>query len=141
MRVADRKYQWVELFRDSQRDDRGRFYGHSFWRDEVSGRVSVKDMSGDYPDETDDGPLWIDLDRPVQFHFEDRLGTADVGRATIPVIAERDTRSYVVGVLWRDAVEVCRRLKLRAVVDRKVHDLLRLLVDVCLVQSETEATS
>ena len=136
MQVADRKYQWVELFRDSQRDSRGRFYGHSFWRDEVSGRVSVKDMSGDYPDETDDGPLWIDHDRPVQFHFEDRLGTADVGRATIPVIAERDTRSYVVGVLWRDAVDACRRLKLRAVVDRKVHDLLRLLVDVCLIETE-----
>jgi hypothetical protein len=136
MRVVDRKYQWVELFRDSQRDDRGRFYGHSFWRDEVSGRISVKDMSGDYPDETDDGPLWIDHDRPVQFHFEDRLGTADVGRATIPVIAERDTRSYVVGVLWRDAVDICRRLQLRACVDRKVHDLLRLLVDVCLVDKE-----
>jgi hypothetical protein len=141
MRVTDREYQWVELFRDSQRDDRGRFYGHSFWRDEVSGRVSVKDMSGDYPDETDDGPLWIDRDRPVRFHFEERLGTADVGRATIPVIAERDTRTYVVGVLWKDAVDVCRRLRLRAVVDRKVHDLLRLLVDVCLIESETEGVA
>jgi hypothetical protein len=141
MQVADRKYEWVELFRDSQKDDRGRFYGHSFWRDEVLGRVSVKDMSGDYPDESDDGPLWIDRDRPVRFHFEDRLGATDVGRATIPVIAERDTRTYVVGVLWRDAVDVCRRLRLRAVVDRKVHDLLRLLVDVCLIESETEGVS
>jgi len=136
MRVLDQKYEWVELFRDSQKDDRGRFYGHSYWRDENSGRVSVKDMSGDLPDETDDGPLWIDRSRPVLFHFEDRLGAADVGRATIPVIAERDTSTYVVGVLWRDAIDACRRLGLKAEVDRKVHDLLRLLVDVCLIEKE-----
>ena len=28
-------------------------------------RYSIADWSGDYPDETDDGPLWVDLDEPL----------------------------------------------------------------------------
>ena len=38
-------YQWRLLWRDSQTDDRGRFYGHSFYRDCLTGKVSIKDMS------------------------------------------------------------------------------------------------
>ena len=57
-------YQWRFVCKDSQRDENGKWYGHSFWRDLNTDRVSICDMSGDLPDLTDDGVLWIDTTRP-----------------------------------------------------------------------------
>ncbi len=38
--------------------------GHKFFRDNVTGLIGVADQSGYYPDETDDGVLWLDQTRP-----------------------------------------------------------------------------
>jgi hypothetical protein len=35
--------------------------GHKFFRDQDTGRVAIADWSGDYPHQTDDGVLWLDL--------------------------------------------------------------------------------
>jgi hypothetical protein len=43
--------------------------GHKFFRDQDTGRVAIADWSGDYPHQTDDGVLWLDLqDRSVTFN-------------------------------------------------------------------------
>lgn len=125
-------YKWTLLWRDSQRDERGRFYGHSFYRDEVSGRVSVKDMSGDLPDTTDDGVLWIDHDRPARFYLMNfwEHGVRDVGCVSLPVVCERRSEKSMVGMLWSDGIKACRELGLRAEVDPAIGELLKLIAEV-----------
>lgn len=39
--------------------------GRKFYHDKLSGKVSACDLSGKYPQHTDDGPLWIQTDRPI----------------------------------------------------------------------------
>lgn len=131
-RVGDATYEWTLLWRDSQRDEDGRFYGHSFYRDGVTDRVSVKDMSGDLPHETDDGPLWVDGQRPVRFCLN-RYGSG-AGYAELPVIAERErcgrANRSVVGMTWRDAVKACRNLGLKVEVQPAIGELLKLIAEV-----------
>lgn len=44
--------------------------GHKFFRDRATGRVAIADWSGDYPHQTDDGVLWLDLQsRPMTVDF------------------------------------------------------------------------
>ncbi len=38
--------------------------GHSYFRDRDTNQIAIADQSGDYPDETDDGVLWLDLNEP-----------------------------------------------------------------------------
>lgn len=53
---------------------------HRYFRDVDSGAVAIADNSGQTPDDTDDGPLWIDRNRPV------RITTGEYSGATVPVI-------------------------------------------------------
>jgi hypothetical protein len=57
-------------------------------------RYSIADWSGDYPDETDDGPLWIDLDEPL------------IVRPPIPDYANPEQHEYLMQtrrmILWDD---------------------------------------
>lgn len=39
--------------------------GHRYFKDAVSGRIAVADNSGDLPDRTDDGVLWLVPEGPV----------------------------------------------------------------------------
>jgi len=52
------KHQWTLLRKVAR--------GHKFYRDEVSGKMAVADYSGRFPHETDDGTLWLKLERPIQ---------------------------------------------------------------------------
>lgn len=56
--------QWEKLVRIPR--------GHRFFRDKLSGKVSVCDDSGTRPHLTDDGILWIQQDKPIllQEQFE-----------------------------------------------------------------------
>lgn len=68
-----------------------------FFIDDASGRVAVADQSGVYPEQTDDGILWVDADRPVRISTD---------RLTIPVIKDRDNNGYHCAVSIRNA-EAC----------------------------------
>lgn len=39
--------------------------GHKYW-DAKDGRVYVSDDSGSTPDDTEDGPCWLDFSRPLK---------------------------------------------------------------------------
>jgi hypothetical protein len=52
------KYKWKLIYGNRDKD-------HSFWLDEVSGRISIKDESGDLPHNTDDGVLWLETRDPI----------------------------------------------------------------------------
>ncbi len=43
--------------------------GHKFFAD-PTGRIALADWSGDTPDQTDDGVLWIDNRRPIRINLE-----------------------------------------------------------------------
>jgi len=51
-------YKWKLVFGNPDKD-------HSYWLDRNSGRISLKDESGDLPHLTDDGVLWLDTHRPI----------------------------------------------------------------------------
>jgi hypothetical protein len=54
---------WTRVWSDGMCDDDGNFYGMTIQRvDEgpCKGRLAIHDMSGDNPNECDDGVMWID---------------------------------------------------------------------------------
>jgi len=104
------EYEWTYLCRDSQKGENGKHYGHSFWRDENSGRISIKDMSGSLPDTTEDGPLWLITSEPW------KLGD---NWADVPVENGRDYKSLHVALAWEDAPRIAAELGARIVVDKK----------------------
>ena len=59
-------YNWTKVWDDNQ-IVAGHFDGHTVFKDEISKRYSITDMSGDLPHETDDGVLWFDFDRVWKF--------------------------------------------------------------------------
>jgi hypothetical protein len=50
-------YLWdkIAAFRD----------GHKYFEDKLTGRVSIADQSGSTPEDTDDGVLWLDLEKGI----------------------------------------------------------------------------
>lgn len=65
--------------------------GHKFFMQD--GGVCVADDSGDTPDQTDDGPLWVDVTRPASVGTYVRLP-----RVSLPVTKPGDDHEYYVGV-------------------------------------------
>lgn len=55
-------YNWKYVWNDGSMDG-GEFYGTTIFYDSNSQRYSVRDMSGELPEDTDDGVLWLDFDR------------------------------------------------------------------------------
>jgi hypothetical protein len=116
------KYKWQLICKDSQTDESGEWYGHSFWRDTISGRVSLCDMSGDRPDQTDDGVLWIDMDRPWLVEDGDRV--------TIPLLVARDEEEpSCSSTLWHDGITIAAKLgcAVRISKDSKISKTIKLL--------------
>jgi hypothetical protein len=130
--TATDEFKWTLLWRDSQKGRSGGHYGHSFYRDELTGNVALKDMSGDLPHTTDDGVLWVDHSRPVIFMVR---GNDVHGCASFPLLAESGKTSMT-GMRWVDAIRACRELDLRAKVDPEVGELFRLLADLAVLNFE-----
>jgi len=110
-----KRYNWTFLCRDTQKDEDG--YGHSFWRDENSGRISIKDESGDRPDTTDDGPLWLSTKLPWKLGDRGALAQVEV---------ERTGETSVVSIIQRDAPRLAAELGIQLVIDTD-SDLGRIL--------------
>lgn len=53
----DKVFEWRLIFKVRR--------CHKWFRDDRTGRIAAADYSGDYPDDTDDGVLWLDTSRPV----------------------------------------------------------------------------
>lgn len=69
--------------------------GHSFFQVEDDPTlVSACDQSGERPDRTDDGPLWLDHTRPI-------TGTRD--RLSAPVIQDRGARNCFIVAEGKEA--------------------------------------
>jgi hypothetical protein len=119
-------YQWSMVARDNQKEN-GKWYGHSLWHDRVSNRYSIKDMSGDTPDRTDDGPLWIDYSRPVVIFCDD----FDRGvRMSVPVTRERGgSGSNVIygGNDVKSWIELLDIIKRKAVMTPEIQAIIQLL--------------
>lgn len=76
--IANQKYQWELLVKIPR--------GHKFFRDKLSGKISACDDGGTCPQFTDDGPLWIQQDKPIL--LQERFESASM-IASVPVIQER----------------------------------------------------
>ena len=94
--------------------------GHRLFMDESNGKVAIADNSGHFPDQTDDGALWLDFTRSIA-----------IGRdftAALPVTKERDNGEYHVGVGLEGLVTVLEsypQWKVR--MDETQHKLIRSL--------------
>lgn len=112
MTTTTKQYDWQLVCRDSQRDDSGlRHYGHSFWRDAKTGRISICDMSGERPDLTDDGVLWLSHG---PWHLVDGLSGPMVD---IPVICQRDGRPCHCSTPAIDGIKLANQLGFKIAVD------------------------
>lgn len=65
-------------------------------------KVYVFDWSGDIPETTDDGPLYVDVTLPANLTFYN-----GVVRVSVYVVAERDSRDYVVDMSLRCFEQLC----------------------------------
>lgn len=80
------EYKWVKLL--------GFKAGLRYFRDTLTDQVAVADNSGKYPDTTEDGVLWLNLDVAVAIE----LGSREYSRVTVPVKSVRGQgRGYYVG--------------------------------------------
>lgn len=107
--LGDPEYCWKYVCRDGQKDSAGRPSGHSFWRDQLTGLVSICDQSGDRPHLTDDGVLWLDDTRPWVLSDEDYVD--------IPVINQYGD-SYRCGTTWALGLPVAKTLGVRVIVPK-----------------------
>lgn len=80
---------------------------HRFYRCQLSGKVSACDSSGDYPHQTDDGPLWIEEDKPIVL-FESP-GSAGMW-ASVPVVSERTGDHCTIGSGAKEIIWLLRNL-------------------------------
>lgn len=121
--LNDPDYNWKLVCRDGQRDRDGEHNGHSFWRDQLTGMVSLCDQSGDRPHLTDDGVLWVDTSKPWMI--------ADDDYAHVPLVNQEGdpTRTFTT---WRDAVLISRVLgaQLRIGKRTRLSMMLPLLRDI-----------
>lgn len=69
-------------------------------------KVYVFDWSGDTPETTDDGPLYVDTAYPAVLHFY-----SGVVRVTVSVISERDACGYSVDMSMRCFKQLCQLKK------------------------------
>lgn len=121
MTTTTKQYDWQLICRDSQRDDSGlRHYGHSFWREAKTGRISICDMSGEYPDLTDDGVLWLSHG---PWTLSDGLHAPMVD---IPVISGRDGRIGWCSTPAIDGITIAKKLGFQIKVDEK-SDIAKLI--------------
>lgn len=89
--------------------------GHKFFRHLPSGRMAVADYSGFTPDQTEDGILWVDYDRPARLQAD---------AVIIPVRSERDGRGYHVLDPLVGGIEVVHRLGLDVVAEGDLAEFL-----------------
>jgi hypothetical protein len=91
----ENKYKWTLIVAAPN--------GHRFFKDERSGRISIADDSGTYPDETDDGVLWLDFSRKLVLDF-----TAKHMQVVYPVIRDRDNRDLAAGDGFGCVRHICK---------------------------------
>jgi hypothetical protein len=60
--MRSKEYDWKNVWDDGSMDG-GEFYGMTIFYDSLSCRYSARDMSGELPEDTDDGVLWLDFSR------------------------------------------------------------------------------
>lgn len=109
MAIPKAATRWRLVWRDTQTDKRGRWYGLSLWEND-DGRLAVKDMSGSTPDTTDDGPLYLAFGRPI------RVDVATVGMTcSIPVTNAEGGADYWTYMPPADAASLLAYLHARKV--------------------------
>lgn len=60
--------------------------GHRYFRDRVNGKVAVADNSGNFPDETENGVLYISQNSPVRIGREATITVTDTDGNVASVI-------------------------------------------------------
>ena len=117
------EYHWTRVCGDGQKDRDGKPNGHSFWRDQLTGMVSLCDQSGERPHLTDDGVLWVDDGRPWV------LG--DENYAEIPLVHPDGERTRS-GTTWLIGLRIAKHLGAQVLVPKasRLAKLLPLLRDL-----------
>lgn len=131
------KYEWVQIFRTSETDDNGEFYGHTYFRDANSGMVAVCDMSGDYPHMADDGVLWVDREKPIALYISE---SDNKMRASVPLLSQRRIEGGIdskttTGDPPLDAIKLATLLGMRIEVLGNLAEVLEMLTPKILQPS------
>jgi len=112
------KYRWKLAFGNPDKD-------HSYWLDQDSGRISLKDESGDLPHQADDGVLWLDKNRSLVAHRHD--GKTYV---SIPLTSEKNNEETSSITSVSKAIRLAERFHMKLVfkdvfaMELKAHPLI-----------------
>jgi hypothetical protein len=93
---------------------------HRLFQEEETGRLAFADQSGDTPDKTDDGTLFLDFKRHAQ---------TNTGYVDVPVVDNKGNPSEIT-ILWEDAEILQARYNLRIKTDEgfvRAKDILKKL--------------
>jgi hypothetical protein len=114
------KYYWTKVWDCGSKEPDGSFSGHTVFRDEVTGRYAIADMSGDTPDKTDDGVLWIDCERPIKFCLTDSKSKV---LAKIPLVDMYGNTSHTLTAIPKLENLLARLTFLKVSADKEVIDM------------------
>ena len=129
--LGDPEYKWKFVCKDRQLDKYGKHDGHSFWRDQLTGLISICDQSADRPHMTDDGVLWINDTKSWVVGDRNR---GDAGHyVDVPVVRE-DGSTCGCWMTVEDGLRIAKILGVRVVVSKEssIAELLPLLRDLTI---------
>jgi hypothetical protein len=94
MKIIDWSKKWEKLGRITKN-------GHRLFKENSTGRFAIADNSGDWPDTTEDGVLYVDGSRPITSYV-----VGDHVSYTVPLFHPSGEKTYT-GTDLRGALRVC----------------------------------
>ena len=79
---------------------------HRWFRDLLTDRISAADESGEYPEDTDDGVLWLDTTSSIALHYDYDGEGRYCEEIQIPLLNVQGQRTWLGGTTEREAREV-----------------------------------
>lgn len=102
--MKNNKYEWELLFSNS---------GHKYFLDKFSGKYAVADGSGYFPNETDDGILWLDTEKPLTLDLYN-------GSPVISVpVKNIDNKDFYTGASVSEALNLINKFKFNVRTSKK----------------------
>lgn len=116
MRITDWSKKW-EMFGRITRN------GHRLFKENSTGRFAIADNSGDWPDTTEDGVLYVDGSSPITSH-----GGGDYVLYTVPLFYPSGEKTYT-GTDLRGALRVCEVCGNKLAPVEEIRELMRAVIE------------
>lgn len=130
---------WTRLYIPRTPEGKPSGEGHKIFRSNVDGQIAIADWSGQYPDQTDDGILYVSLTRPVVLSLS---CISDAVLGDLPVWSLRQQR-IMVTLITLDTLRVLRQHipELKVELDAKLMGIMQQLLQYVKVAAVSEVAA